>query len=257
MTEVPRRQIIGGIFIAIGAFAFGILALIGVTIGPLTASALFDADADAAYHTVSITIAPCDCLTKFTSAAPLEGSGTSDNPYISKSNTVNVVVGVSGSGLVTIEDADGNILFSYNKTDDDYADIPVTIRLGDEVGTYFLEAKLDGNPLLSGTDIPAIMYIKYDSADSGIDVPNTGYIYLGNYALGATRSLAAGFLSVIVFGALWLILILATRRREADNARSARSAKNRMNQEIGSRSIKKAGLIKTKAKTKKSPKKTK
>jgi hypothetical protein len=252
MAETSRRQIVGGLFVAVGAFFFGFFAFIGAIIGPLAVSALIgnDADASGAWHQVTVSALPCDCLIKFGPAQSLDGSGSESDPYITKNASVPVLIGVAGVGLVTIEDENGNVIFSYNKTTPKYAEIPATLTLP-EVGTYYFIAKLNGDPIMSSGKLAEI-WIEYESSDTGIDVPNTGYFYFGGYAIGATKSLAAGLLSVLFFGLLWLIVILFARRRQKSAAKTAKTTKNRLRQEFNSRSLKTAKLLKSN--TPKSPK---
>lgn len=216
MRAVARTYWLKAILVSFAAFLCGAAAyiLIGVVIANRAP------DASAAHHQISVLPIDCDCVIKFTPERPLSGSGTVDNPYISYSSLVPIVVGVSGTGYITIEDAAGNILFSYDKTERGYGEIIAQINLSDGVGSYELIVKIDGVEK-TDDDTDSRIFINYQELPlPPIAPPNTGgHLYIGGYA---TQTFGVIFIGSIFFAIVFGIFIIGAARRKQRYAEAER-----------------------------------
>lgn len=135
------------------------------------------------------------------------GSGTVIDPYIIKSSDVEVGVSLTGTGIITVKDDIGNVLATYTKLSNGPEDIMIPISLVNGIGTYQITATftaLDNPGEVFGA---ASIFVNWQALPFGIEIPNTGYFYIGSRAIAVS---AVAFDLAILF-VLTIITILAYR----------------------------------------------
>jgi hypothetical protein len=178
--------------------------------------------ASSAWHQVTVQVGICNCITKFEPSPSLSGGGTDIDPFVDNNTTVDMLVGVNGQGHVTIEDETGATLAEFDKTASDPTDRLVTINFK-TVGSHKLIVKIDGfenaaNGLptelffLIGKLPPLVPDIKLPWMPN---VPNTGYIYIGGYAVQVYSLIISGAVFAVIAG-----ILLAAHRRRQDRDRT-------------------------------------
>jgi len=242
MHTTVKYYWVKAILVSAIAFALGIVAYVLVGI----AVAHGESRANAAWHQVTVRPITCDCIIKFVPEQPLAGSGTAADPYVAYNSHVPIVVGVAGAGLVTIEDQNGNVLYSYNKTSTGYEELIAPIELLDGLGLYELTVKLDGVEAL-GPNVISPMFIDYrmlpieppGPPDTGV----LGHLYVGGYAVQTLGALMAGLLfGTIAFG-VFMMVAARRRRRNAEYARENVAIGKVIKREFSAGAINKSGVI--------------
>jgi len=234
------------------AFALGIAMYILVGI----AVAHGETNANAAWHQVSVEAIDCDCVIKFVPQQPLPGSGTALDPFVTYNALTPIIVGVSGVGLVTIEDQHGHVLYTFNKTTDGYEELIAPVNLPDGTGMYELVVKLNGVEAI-GPSVILPMFLDY----RGLLLPPTtgvagGYLYVGGYAVQTFNVLASGALFGMAAFLVFLIAAARRRRREAESTRSNVVFGKAMRRELSPKAIENSGVVMNKSRAKKSKKKS-
>jgi hypothetical protein len=180
---------------------------------------------------VEVSVAAHEQTVNFV-ATGLNGDGTSSNHYITYNAANTVQLQAAGVGLVVITDQDGNVLYTFNKTDSALATLAADINLPSGVGLYELTAYIidptaDPNDLADPSNTITVydsksIFMDYratpitpfppDTTDPGTPgVPSTGsYLYIGGYAI-ATSSILF-YLAVITVLAT---AVVAMRRKIA------------------------------------------
>jgi hypothetical protein len=237
--RILKHKVLSGVVIGAAAFCFGALVCGMVSI---MAAAQWSGRAEAVSTTVEARVEQCDCLVRFFPAAQLPGSGTASDPFVVKNTKVDVKVGVNGVGLITIEDEDGNVLFTYNKTTEGYEEILAHVELQDEIGDHYLIAKLDGDDIkFNGSR--AILYFRLEEVGDWIDVPSTGYFRVFGYMVDASGAVASGLMSAILFVGLFILFVVLKRREDERSKKKASTLRRRTIAQINPRTMKKSGII--------------
>jgi len=251
MHAVNRLYWLKAFLVTVLAFALGVVTYVSVGI----IISRQEVGANAAWHQLGVRAELCDCITEFIPAQPLPGSGTLADPHITYNSRVPVLVGVSGVGLVTIEDQLGNVLWSFNKVAHGFSEFEVPIDLLNGPGLYGLSVFLDGIEAL-GPNVESPMWIEYRALPVPPvippvepDVPDTGsYLYIGGYAVQTYGVVLAGIaMAALVFG-IFVIIALKRRKQEEKEARSNAAFGKAMKREMTGGKIAKAGLGKRKGK---------
>jgi hypothetical protein len=217
----------------VGKVIFGVLLLV---FGSALTMQLAREDKTSA-SSVDVIVERCDCLIRFNPVPMLPGAGTAGDPYILKSNTVNVGVGVNGVGLVTIIDENGDVLFSYYKSTEGYEELPAQLTLPD--GLHRLTAQLDGDDIKwDGTG--AVFYIKIGDDGSDIDVPTTGWFGRKDNISGAVRS---GVISVVLIVGLFILFAVLKKREDKRKKAEALRRRQRAIDGINPKAMEKSGAI--------------
>jgi hypothetical protein len=193
-----------------------ILAVVGIVTSSLFGiGARFYAaeSARATWGEVDVVTERCDCIIKFyPSPAINNGAGTPDDPYVVDNSGVSFRVGVNGSGLITIVDENGDVLFSFNKTTSGYEEIYASLNLPDEVGGHWLKVLIDGEERWG--DEVSVLYFDFQGLGEWIDVPSTGYVYMFGYAVGTTNIFMTVVAAAVLAGSGWFMFGFLRRRRE-------------------------------------------
>ena len=129
------------------------------------------------------------------------------------SATVSVTFRVVGAGLITIEDQNGNILFSQNRTNSTEETITVNITLPGGPGTYSLTLSIFDPSIGIVSDSFTIVY-QPDGGSGGTTpgVPDTGFIRIGNQEYSVASISVLG----VIMAAL-AIIVIALKRRDKRN----------------------------------------
>lgn len=176
-----------------------------------------------AFQQVTVQVKGCNCITIFEPDPMLSGGGTKDNPYVSNNTHVSMGFKANGRGVITIEDENGKILYTFNQTDSNTPEQIVTIDF-ETVGTHKLIIKINGAETCAN-GVETELYFRIGKLPPIIPdiplpwlpgVPNTGYINIGGYAVQTYSLIISGVLFAIIAG----FLLAAYRRREARNKTS-------------------------------------
>jgi len=244
MRAETNRYWIRAVAVSVVAFVLGVA--IYILVGVAVAHGM--SRANAAWHQVTIAPVECDCVIKFVPNQPLLGSGTVIDPYITYNSQVPLVVGFTGVGLVTIEDQNGNILYTFNKVTAGYAEMIALVNLPNGLDTYELVVKVDGVEAI-GPGVVLPMFLSYDLLPLRIAPPNTGagggHLYVGGYAVQTLGVLMAGLLFGSMAFFIFFVAAARRRRREAESTRSNMVFGKAMRRELSSKAIDKSGVIAT------------
>ena len=181
--------------------------------------------ASGAFQQVSVQVDSCNCITEFKPDPMLPGSGKKDNPYISNSTQVSIAFKASGKGKITIEDEKGNILYTFNQTDPNTSEQIAKITFS-TVGSHKLIIKIDGAEVCAN-GVETVLYFKIGKLQPIVpditlpwmpNVPNTGYIYIGGYAVQIYSLILSGLIFAIIAG----LLLMVYRKRKARNQTNIR-----------------------------------
>jgi len=210
MRAVSVRYFLTATVAAVVAFGVGVAAYVLIGIAMARAEPM----ASAAHHRVSIQPVMCDCIVKFELQQPLAGSGTVDNAYVAFNAQLTFVVGAMGVGQIIIEDQNGNVLYTLDKTVARYEEYVVNVRLLDGLGSYELSASLNGLKHF-GPDGPVSMFIDYRALPLPPNTGGTGYVRIGGYVVPALGVLMSGLLSGGATFGIFVMVAVGRRRREA------------------------------------------
>jgi len=242
MSAAIKNFWLKAVLFSAAGFAIGIA--IYVSVGIIVAHG--ELQANAAFQQITITAAECECIVKFLPEQSLPGSGTVGDPYVTYNSRVPLLVGVTGTGIVTIEDQYGHVLYTYDKTSPEYAETIAQIDLPNGLGLYALTVKLNGVAAIDGPSVRVPMFIDYRALPLPPEPPNTGglnYLYVGGYAVQTFGMIVAGILvAVVIFG---IFMIVAMRRRRQQDAHSRNNAVvgKTVKKELSARSIDKSGVM--------------
>jgi|GEM_PF-1906689 len=235
--------------VSLAAFALGVVAyvLVGIAI------AHGESKANAAYHQVTVSPIDCICIVKFIPERPSRGDGSETDPIVTYVSRVPLVVGVTGAGLVTIEDEHGRVLYSYYKTEAPHSETIAQVDLPDGLGLYALVVKLDGVVAIEGPNVMIPMFIDYRAVDP-IPLPpvpplppatGASYLYVGGYAVQTIGVLLAGLLfGAITFG-VFVLVAMGKRRQDAQYARDNIADGRVIKRELSAKAIDKVVTKKT------------
>jgi hypothetical protein len=241
MRATSNRYWIRAVLVSLAAFALGgaMYVVVGIAV------AHGESRASAAWQQVAIQPLDCECILKFVPEQPLVGDGDVGSPYVSYNSQLSLVVGVASAGLITIEDQDGRVLFTYNKVSSVYEEVVAVVKLLDKLGVYELTVKLDGVKRL-GPGVLSPMFVDYRGLPLPPGPPNTGgagHLYIGGYAVQTFGVLLAG----LWFGAVafFIFAIVAVRRQkqEAENARDNAALGRTIKREFSLGAIDKSGIV--------------
>lgn len=249
-----KRYWIQTSIIAFVAAIFGIACY--VTAGIIVARG--EMNASGAHHqvTVSANVA-CDCIIEFQPVLPMAGSGTYANPFITYVSYVDVLVGFSGVGFISIEDEFGNEVWAYDQTSDDYQEYTVTLDLLHGIGLYHFTILVDGVIAVGPLALP-VMYIDYRQLPVPPEPPTTGrgpIVYVGGYAASALGILGAGAISAGLAFLIAFLIALGKKKREEDEEKADKATGKKMSRTISPKSINTAGVAAKKPVRKAQPKK--
>jgi len=253
MNAAIKHYWIKAISISLVAFALGAAVYIGVGI----AVAHGVSNANAAHHEITISAVECNCIVEFVPKQPLPGSGTEVDPFVTYNSRVPVIVGVTGVGVVTIEDQHGHVLYTYNHPGAAYTEIVAQIDLPDGLGLYALTVKLDGIAAIAGLDVIVPMYIDYRALPlpprppRPPDTGGSSHLFIGGYAVQTFGMMMAGLLFGGTMFFVFLMIAMRRRQREAESARGNATLGKKMRREFSMGAIDKSGVIARKTKGKK------
>ena len=207
-TTTSHKHRLINIAIVAAAFLVGALLyfLLAVGISKTTPTA---GAATGAWQQITVNVGACNCLIKFQPQPMLPGSGTLEDPFVSDNTTVGVLVQVNGSGTVTIEDGDGNILATYFQSNFDDPERVLDITFPN-VGSHKLIVKINGDEVALN-DVSTELYFSVSKLPSIPGIPNTGgYIYIAGYAVQTYSLLASG----VIMATIAAFLLFRYRRRQ-------------------------------------------
>jgi hypothetical protein len=180
------------------------------------------AAAGQAWQQVTVQVGVCDCITIFRPQPSLSGAGLSTDPFITNNTRVDILVGVSGVGHITIADETGRVLAEFDQNFGDNPERTISIAFPN-AGDQRLIIKLNGAEI-TANGVLSELYFRIGKLPSLIPdiklpgVPNTGYIYIGGYAVQIYSLLISGILSATAAG----FLLAAYRRRQHRNQTTMR-----------------------------------
>jgi len=208
-TTTHHKHRLINIAIVAAAFLVGALLyfLLAIGINKITPVA---GAANGAWHQVTVTPGKCDCVVKFEPDPMLPGSGAESDFFIADNTTVGVKIGVNGVGYITIQDENGNVLYSYYQTSSDAIERTILITFPG-VGEHKLIVKINGAEVaLNGVDTE--LYFRVGKLPPLIPgIPNTGgYIYIAGYAVQTYSLLASG----VIMATIAAFLLFRYRRRQ-------------------------------------------
>ncbi|MCL2869612.1 hypothetical protein FWF48_02280 [Candidatus Saccharibacteria bacterium] len=123
----------------------------------------------------------------------------------------NITFTVRGTGLVTITDQNGNVLYTYNKTDPTEETIDAPITLTDGPGTHHMTLSLFDPVLGIVSDHITIIYKATVPLPppTGPSAPNTGFIKIGSQEYSvANISLLGAIMAVLA------IVVVVLKKQE-------------------------------------------
>ncbi|MDR0887290.1 MAG: hypothetical protein LBM97_01215 [Candidatus Nomurabacteria bacterium] len=161
-----------------------------------------DANSTSFDQTVQLTIPLREKIVTFAPKNPSGGNGSLDNPYITKSSNLPLIVTVAGPGIITITDREGNVVYTFTKTTATTDTFDFSSVLSHGIGNYeFTATFTDSSDPNTIYDVVSI-YVDYQATTIiGPDAPNAGVIYIGDHAF-----LAHDF--VIIFAAILIATFL-------------------------------------------------
>ena len=114
------------------------------------------------------------------------------------SPTVNVTFTVTGSGLVTITDPQGHVLYSYTKTTTAPETITTPITIIGGAGDYKLTMSITNDNLGTVSDFIVIAY-------RPVGIPDTGTIKIGNqeYSVASVSILGAVMVALAIIAIIF------------------------------------------------------
>jgi hypothetical protein len=171
------------------------------------------------WQQVTVVVASnCDCITIFRPQPSLAGSGAPSDPFISNNTEVDMLVGVSGVGHITIEDENGDILAEFDQNFGDPPDRIVHITFPD-AGGHKLIIKCDGAEV-AANGVSTELYFNIGHLQPIVPdftlpgAPKTGlYIYIAGYAVQVYSLLISGAIGAV---AAWFILAAHRRRQQRE-----------------------------------------
>lgn len=170
-----------------------------------------------AFQQVTVQVDSCDCITIFEPEPMLPGSGTKDSPYTSNNTRVSMGFKANGKGIITVEDENGKILYTFKQTNSNTPEQIIVIDFK-TVGTHKLIIKINGEETCAN-GVEAELYFRIGKLPTIVPdiqlpgTPNTGYINIAGYSIQIYSLLLSGILFAILAG----ILLIVYRRREARN----------------------------------------
>lgn len=175
--------------------------------------------ASGAWQQVTVKVGVCDCITEFKPDPMLPGSGTVDDPFVSNNTSVGIAFKLNGTGKITIEDENGNVLYTYIQDVSNSPEQLATITFPN-AGDHKLIIKIDGQEV-SSNGVQTELYFRIGKLPPIIPdipgVPSTGaYIYIGGYAV-QTYSLIISGVAVAILAAF--ILFFYRRRQHRDETK--------------------------------------
>jgi len=254
MRAVDKHYWLRAIAVSVIAFALGVamFILVGIALAHgMTA-------ANAAHQQISVAANDvCNCIVKFAPNPPLAGSGTEEDPFMAYNANVSLLMGLSGAGVITIEDQNGNVLLTHTKSTTAYEEVTRTVTLPAGVGLYELTIFFDGI-IMHGPSVVLPMFINYEELPIG--PPDTGlgmgHLYVGGYAVQTFGVLWAGFLcGAVAFG---IFVLIAIKRRKQEEARTQNNYVfgKAMRRQLSSKDIDRSGVIVKKSRAKRGKKKS-